>query len=395
MRQRAMICWGISSFYGWGVYGLNLALAWAADPDIDPVAILPIERRLLAVDPLRMAMLDRFLKESAALVDMTRGHQGPLAFDIPILTGVGQDFMQAFGGEPTIGLVFFEKPQLDPAAIARAKSIPLIVAGSTWNERILREHGLTNVTKVLQGIDPALFHVARRSGIMGDRFKVFSGGKLELRKGQDIVMAAFARFAPAHPDALLVTAWHSPWVQFGRTLDITGRAAPMTYDANGAIDARAWAAANGIPSHQFLDLGFVPNAHMPPILREMDAALFTNRSEGGTNLVAMECMACGVPTILSANTGHLDLIDDDCCYPLSRQRGVSGFGAGIGETPGWGDTDTDEVVDALERAYTNRAEARRRGAAGAKKLTEMTWAKTAAKMKEIVLSFDVNRRQVA
>ena len=27
--------WHLSSFFGWGVYGLNLALNWAADPDIE------------------------------------------------------------------------------------------------------------------------------------------------------------------------------------------------------------------------------------------------------------------------------------------------------------------------------------------------------------------------
>ena len=63
-------------------------------------------------------------------------------------------------------------------------------------------------------------------------------------------------------------------------------------------------------NNQVLDLGRVPNAGMPRILRECDVAVFPNRAEGGTNLVAMKCMACGVPTILSANTGHLDLIRD-------------------------------------------------------------------------------------
>src|SRR3546814_1575573 len=59
---------------------------------------------------------------------------------------------------------------------------------------------------------------------------------------------------------------------------------------------------------------------MAPIVREMDAALFLSRCEGGTNLVAMECMACGVPTVLSANTGHLDLVGSGVCIPLETQR---------------------------------------------------------------------------
>jgi hypothetical protein len=38
---------------------------------------------------------------------------------------------------------------------------------------------------------------------------VFSGGKLEHRKGQDLVIRAFVRFVQRHPDAVLVTAWGS------------------------------------------------------------------------------------------------------------------------------------------------------------------------------------------
>ena len=54
-----------------------------------------------------------------------------------------------------------------------------------------------------------------------------------------------------------------------------------------------------------------PNVGMPHVLHEADVALFPNRAEGGTNLVAMECLASGIPTILSANTGHLDLLRGD------------------------------------------------------------------------------------
>ena len=35
MTQPVIIQWSISSFFGWGVYGLNLALHWAGDPAID------------------------------------------------------------------------------------------------------------------------------------------------------------------------------------------------------------------------------------------------------------------------------------------------------------------------------------------------------------------------
>ena len=58
---------------------------------------------------------------------------------------------------------------------------------------------------------------------------------------------------------------------------------------------------------------------MPEVLREVDVAVFPNRCEGGTNLVAMEALASGLTCILSKNTGHLDLIRADNCLPLATQ----------------------------------------------------------------------------
>ena len=116
---------------------------------------------------------------------------------------------------------------------------------------------------------------------------------------------------------------------------------------------------------------------MPTILREMDAAIFPNRCEGGTNLVAMEAMACGVPTILSANSGHLDLLQDGTALALTDQSSIPGV-------PGWRESNVEEIVAALETLYTDRARAAAIGAAGAKLLAGLTWAKTASEMKRII-----------
>src|SRR5262249_7483866 len=141
---------------------------------------------------------------------------------------------------------------------------------------------------------------------------------------------------------------------------------------------------SGIANNQILDLGSVPNMLMPPILREMNVAVFPNRAEGGTNLVAMECMACGVPVVLSRNTGHRDLIDGENCYTLDRQGSVPGEWAGIKDVEGWGESDVDEIVARLEEVFNDQAEARRRGSLGAKMLSGLSWATTARALKEIV-----------
>jgi glycosyltransferase involved in cell wall biosynthesis len=394
MRQRVVIKWGISSFFAWGIFGLNLALHWAEDADIEPVAGCHIAPETISVDPLRRRTLDNFIDLSAAFERQLQAMSNVYCeAHLPVLVALNADFQNlpdARGnylvGQPTVGVVVFETAQLDADAVARARRLPVIVAASDWNRRVMLAHGLANVVTVLQGVDPTLFHPAPTSGLFGNRFCIFSGGKLEYRKGQDIVLAAFRRFASRHPEALLVTLWQSPWPQVARTLDCSSLVAPVPVFEDGRVDVLGWAAANGIDTRQVLDLGTIPNAQMAMVLREMDVAAFPNRCEGGTNQVAMECMACGVPVILSENTGHLDLIDDDNCYPLHAQTPLAGIGAGFGAVPGWGETDVDELDDVLERVFVDREAAEQRGRRAAETLSDLTWARTAGRMKQVVLA---------
>ena len=98
----------------------------------------------------------------------------------------------------------------------------------------------------------------------------------------------------------------------------------------------------------------------------------SSRCEGGTNLVAMECMASGLPVILSRNTGHLDLIGDGNCYTLDLQLPMGEI-TGRPELAGWGESVIDEIVEKLEAAYTDRTEAAKRGAAAAEFMKGWGW----------------------
>ena len=66
MRSQVLIHWGISSFYGWGVYGLNLALNWSLDSDLEPVCSLPLRLSEISLDPLKKNILNNFFSESAS-----------------------------------------------------------------------------------------------------------------------------------------------------------------------------------------------------------------------------------------------------------------------------------------------------------------------------------------
>lgn len=395
MRTQVIINWGISSFYGWGVYGLNLALQWINDPNIHPICSRTIRSEDIQIDPLRKKLFQLVLDDSRNFDNQLREHiktNSHVQVDVPLLMPLGDDFVglptlynNPITGIPNIGVTFFENGDLSEAAVQRAKEYPWIVTGSSWNEKILRQRGINRVSTILQGVDTTLFHPAPRSGLFGDRFLMFSGGKLEFRKGQDLVLEAAAQFTRKYPDAILVTAWHSPWPQTAKSMRASPRVGSVPLTKEGNLDTPGWARQAGIPDGQFLDLGAVPNSQLPPILREMDVGIFPNRCEGGTNLVAMECMACGVPVILSANTGHLDIATEDNCYRLYHQSRVphqEGFAQGLLD---WGESSVAELLEHLETIYHDRVGARQVGSLASQFMSQMTWKKTADALRQVVV----------
>jgi glycosyltransferase involved in cell wall biosynthesis len=184
---------------------------------------------------------------------------------------------------------------------------------------------------------------------------------------------------------VLVTAWHSPWPRL--SAGFKGRlTAPVELDARGMLDVSKWVHRNGLDPASVQDLGFVPNAAMPAILREMDVALQPSRAEACTNLPVNEAMACAVPVIAAPNSGMTDLLNDDNCIPLRKQSPVDAESSS--STDGWGESDVDEIVAALEFAYAHRDEARQIGIRSRDWLIEhgRTWQSHANELKRWILS---------
>ena len=378
-RRPLVFSWGVSSYFGWGVYGLNLMLHLAEDPNVVPICTARFGPQDVALDPLRdrrIAAMAAYSEPLWTALDTVQGTQVEIAHTL--LEGMGNDLECAtaaggkvLSGRPSIGVLFMAQATISPEARQRADRFALIVTGSSWNEAVLRRQGVRSVATVLQGVDTALFHPAPRNDLFPGRFVVFSGGKLEFRKGQDLVLAAFRAFHQRHPEALLLTAWHSPWSDLAASAVGHQGIAPPPLAGDGTPDVVGWAVGNGIPADAVVSAGQAPNIAMPHVMREADVALFPNRCEGGTNLVAMECLACGIPTILSANTGHLDLLRHGIAIPL-RQQGAPH--ARRREVTDWGESDVEEMVEALETVWQDRACAAALGARAARFMTGMRWA---------------------
>ena len=293
-----------------------------------------------------------------------------------------------FDGSMNFKICVFEFDLSNEITLQNAARFEVVFAGCKWNQAVLKKHGVPNTDLFLHGIDPSLFYPRPKN--KQNRFVVFSGGKLEYRKGQDIVVAAFRQFAKRHSDAVLATVWQNPWGTSVNDLGTTGYVdEDIDVDENGRQNIKEWAVRNGIPPSQIVDFGEVPNSLMPDIYNQASVAVFASRCEGGTNMMAMEAMASGIPCILSANTGHLDLMTEDNCYPLLEQTQLTT--QNLTGKEDWGESDVDELVEALERVYHDRDEANMRGTKGAKFMGDWTWKKRTKPLIERIHQATQNR----
>lgn len=342
---------GISDTTGWGNYGFHLTIQSFIQKLFMPISLGNIHFEM-PLDPITHAIFKEL--SEVHWKDGVIQNDGDV-----VLHGLGNEgnvFKRSTKAVKEIGVTFFEKNPLPLPELKLYKEFDLMVAGSTWNLEKCREYGIENAVLAFQGVDSDRFRPMSKRRFR-DRFVVFSGGKLEFRKGQDLVVKAFAAFAAKHPDALLVTAWHSPWGQVGASVNWAGGLVPYVFDGSLPSSIKQWVRSNGIAENQFIDLGSVPNQHFPEVLREVDVAVFPNRCEGGTNLVAMEALSSDVLCIISNNTGHRDIVKGDNCLSLEKQRPVKindpTFEQAWGSGVDWGESDVDEILFRLERAYTN------------------------------------------
>ncbi len=371
------INWRIGSFYGWGIFGLNLALELVRKGEI-PVVLLQepasldidIASRLLLSSRIEDARnLERQLKKNAgakAKIDATIIHPATFDFDLFGSTGVQ--------GSADVCFIFFENSEFSSAGIDRANEFACVLAGSQWNQDVLEAKGVNDVRLARQGVDLSLFHPAPRRNLFSDRFVIYSGGKLEYRKGQDIVVEAFKAFHQRHSDSVLFVNWQNMVPDIGVEISSAGlvEVEPKKLGKGKGLDIGAWLDDCGLAPDSYVDCGLIPNKDLPPLIRECDTALFTSRCEGGTNLSAMESLACGTPTVLSANTGHMDLIGDGNCYVLTDQNPCAPTEKFPG-TDGWGQSSVEELVETLEEIYQNREKSQEIGKKGAVSMESWSW----------------------
>ena len=247
-------------------------------------------------------------------------------------------------GKVRLAYTFFESP-LGPDASRNAALYDCVFCGSSWCLDRLKDAGISNTKVLIQGVDGGIFQPGPRRP--DHQFRIFSGGKFERRKGQDIAVEAFREFLKHNPDAHLVCAWHNPWPNL----------IPITVKKNGEKIHlpqeelfTTYLLSKGIPREAFTILPKLEHTKLCAEMQNTDVGLFTNRCEGGTNLVLMEYLATGNPAVANIETGHKDLWDAKDANGL--RSNIFPFPAGI-DSNHWAIQDPAHVALALETARTH------------------------------------------
>ncbi len=311
---------------------------------------------------------------------------------LPFLEGVtlhcvsGHDLRPMDSGQwdrINIGYCFFEHEIETLRHTRRAARVwDFIVAGSSWCEYQLRIGGVRQTATVLQGIDPANFSQLPFRDDDG-RFIVFSGGKFEYRKGQDLVIAAMKIFMERHRDAFLACSWGNQWPFSVATMARSPHITFRTSDDDCTTILQRTLSENGIPPERVYLAPLVDNTLIKQIYQQTDLGLFPNRCEGGNNMVMCEYMACGRTVIANDTTGHGDVITDRNALPLTSYQPLLITTDNGAPSAIWYENSIEEILFRLESAYQNRSFCHEKGAIAAEEMKQLAWSKAARRFHDI------------
>ncbi|MCP4748718.1 MAG: glycosyltransferase [Desulfobacteraceae bacterium] len=291
-------------------------------------------------------------------------------------------FEQAHGRK-NYGYTFFEN-ELTETSLENAKRFDLVLAGSAWCRDQMLEKGITHCDILIQGIDTRIFYPILKEKEQ-DRFVIFSGGKFELRKGQDLVLRAVKILQEKYPDVWLLNCWRNLW---------PGSVKLMSYSKDIRFEYKEnepWIQTmqrtyiqNGLDPDRIITYDLVAQEDQRELYAQTDIGLFPNRCEGGTNLVLMEYMACGKPVIASYTSGHRDILNSQNSLLLHNLEPLKITGASGQLIAQWSNPSLDEIVALLEKAYHHRDALKPLARQAGKDLKQFTWERSAHRLLEII-----------
>ncbi len=251
-------------------------------------------RRMVSQNSIRMVHAARPLSE------------GLIARCLYALTGVPYVCF-VHGEDVNVALTSRELRLLTSSVLAHSRCV---IATSTFTKQLLIDDWKIKEAKIAMinpGVDTAFFaptaQEAQRPKRWQGKFVLLTVGRLQQRKGQDMVLRALALLRATFPDLYYVIAGHG---------DDLERLTQLASDL-GVADIVEF-------------VGAIDDESLRTLYRNCDLFVLANRSVGkdveGFGMVLLEAQACGKPVIagMSGGTSDTMLVDEsgfivDCTSP--------------------------------------------------------------------------------
>ena len=394
---------------GWGNFGYQ----FVKFASLQGYEIIPLTRFRLELNHIPFQELELWRKVLMnALPYQEKFAKGEMIIDKDAILYTHMNWGDVQIGYPNlqvgrvVGICFFE--YVHDAQMRAAKlnqGLDYVICGSYWNRDLLKQFGCTKAVTIWQGVNIDCFYPRLVPLDCQHHFTLFSGGKLEIRKGQDVVLSAIEKIMGRIPNFRVASQWY--WggeVDMAKTMNGMGvmkhpfHFAQKQNDAGkniNVIDYQTSFQPYGIDSKILTMLSPSLPAQMGYQYTQCHAAVSPSRAEGGTNLVAMETIAAGLPTLLSNNTGQCDLIEmapaiKDFYLEKSLQVREAGSGANadpnaIPRMQDWGWPVADEIADRMVDLYQHYEHYQQKALLAAKQIAHYSWQNQVAKMLDLMV----------
>lgn len=200
------------------------------------------------------------------------------------------------GRGPLYGMSIFELDTFTDQEKFHMGNLNHVIVNSEWAKQIVLDqtiHCHDTVSVVPLGVDTDIFKPASRSE--DDVCRFINIGKIEIRKGHDVLIKVFERAFKPDDNVILQMAWSNPFLEEKKIKEWEDyyRSSPMGHKVE-----------------------FLPRVktqkELANYIAGADCGVFISRGEG-FNLPLLECMAMGKEVIATNYSAHTEFANDSNC----------------------------------------------------------------------------------
>lgn len=313
----------LNSMLGYGHVSMNICTALANKTDVLVNPIGPINITHQPHQNTIYESIEKFaLQYSHKLPCLTIWHETDLVNNF-----VGKSIYTS--------LPFFEVNKLDAHRQFHFGYCDNILVASQWAKDVLESNHIDRPIHIVpMGVDTSLFYPQNNQP---NKYKFFTVGKAEYRKGTELMVEIFCSLFANHDDVEFYILGDSPLKKIQSLYNHIKK-------------------QYSVPNVKFLS-NFQTDEQYARFLREMDCGIFLTRAEGFGAPIA-QAIACGKPVITTDYSAHTEFCNQTNSFLVNINKlvpaidGIWFFGLGT-----WADIGTAQIKqckDYMIHCYKNR-----------------------------------------